>query len=125
MPFMEYAGSYALYNYRLEDPSKGMEYDNIRLIRAFEHGLDPKSSVSITIHFAPTTEGVGGGAVAGQKQEDTDLLTRTNRRRDSSSFTSTWSKTLGPSSLVSSRPCKPLMKAEKLPTTPCGRCSVR
>lgn len=46
MPFMEYAGSYALYNYKLEDPSKGMEYDNIRLIRAFEHGLDPKSSVS-------------------------------------------------------------------------------
>lgn len=44
MPFMEYAGSYALYNYKLADPSKGMEYDNIRLIRAFEHGLDPKSS---------------------------------------------------------------------------------
>jgi indoleamine 2,3-dioxygenase len=41
---MEYAGSYALFNYRLEDPSKGLEYDNLRLIRAFEHGLDPKSS---------------------------------------------------------------------------------
>lgn len=44
MPFMEYAGSYALYNYKLEDPDKGMDYDNIRLIRAFEHGLDHKSS---------------------------------------------------------------------------------
>lgn len=44
MPFMEYAGSYALYNYKLEDPAKGMDYDNIRLIRAFEHGLDHKSS---------------------------------------------------------------------------------
>ncbi|KAF3761105.1 hypothetical protein M406DRAFT_93945 [Cryphonectria parasitica EP155] len=44
LPFMEYAGSYALYNYRLEDPAKGMDYDNLRLIRAFEHGLDPKSS---------------------------------------------------------------------------------
>ncbi|KAL8418894.1 hypothetical protein RB594_002193 [Gaeumannomyces avenae] len=43
-PFMEYAGSYALFNYRLEDPSKGLEYDNLRLIRAFEHGLDPTSS---------------------------------------------------------------------------------
>jgi indoleamine 2,3-dioxygenase len=43
-PFMEYAGSYALFNYRLQDPSKGLEYDNLRLIRAFEHGLDPKSS---------------------------------------------------------------------------------
>lgn len=43
-PFMEYAGSYALFNYRLLDPSKGLEYDNLRLIRAFEHGLDPSSS---------------------------------------------------------------------------------
>jgi len=43
-PFMEYAGSYALFNYRLQDPKKGLEYDNLRLIRAFEHGLDPKSS---------------------------------------------------------------------------------
>src|SRR5437868_13308272 len=41
---MEYAGSYALFNYRLEDPEKGLEYDNLRLIRAFEHGLDPSSS---------------------------------------------------------------------------------
>lgn len=41
---MEYAGSYALFNYRLADPAKGMEYPNLRLIRAFEHGLDPTSS---------------------------------------------------------------------------------
>jgi len=41
---MEYAGSYALFNYRLQDPKRGLEYDNLRLIRAFEHGLDPKSS---------------------------------------------------------------------------------
>lgn len=41
---MEYAGSYALFNYRLEDPKRGLEYDNLRLIRAFEHGLNPKSS---------------------------------------------------------------------------------
>ncbi|KAJ7455946.1 indoleamine 2,3-dioxygenase gamma type [Mycena galericulata] len=43
-PFMEYAGSYALYNYQLADPTKGLEYSNLRLIRAFEHGLDPSSS---------------------------------------------------------------------------------
>ncbi|CAK7273286.1 hypothetical protein SEPCBS119000_005575 [Sporothrix epigloea] len=43
-PFMEYAGSYALFNYRLQDPGKGLQYDNLRLIRAFEHGLDPTSS---------------------------------------------------------------------------------
>lgn len=41
---MEYAGSYALFNYRLEDPTLGLEYSNLRLIRAFEHGLDPSSS---------------------------------------------------------------------------------
>lgn len=44
MPFMEYAGSYALFNYRLVDPAAGLEYSNLRLIRAFEHGLDPTSS---------------------------------------------------------------------------------
>ncbi|OIW23575.1 indoleamine 2,3-dioxygenase-like protein [Coniochaeta ligniaria NRRL 30616] len=43
-PFMEYAGSYALYNYRLQDPALGLQYSNLRLIRAFEHGLDPSSS---------------------------------------------------------------------------------
>ncbi|RWA08130.1 hypothetical protein EKO27_g6981 [Xylaria grammica] len=43
-PFMEYAGSYALFNYRLQNPDRGLEYDNLRLIRAFEHGLDPSSS---------------------------------------------------------------------------------
>jgi indoleamine 2,3-dioxygenase len=51
---MEYAGSYALYNYRLEDPSLGLEYDNTRLIRAFEHGLDPTSSEAgfVLVHVA-------------------------------------------------------------------------
>ncbi|KAK4131386.1 indoleamine 2,3-dioxygenase-like protein [Trichocladium antarcticum] len=43
-PFMEYAGSYALYNYRLVDPALGLTSANLRLIRAFEHGLDPASS---------------------------------------------------------------------------------
>ncbi|KPI34506.1 Indoleamine 2,3-dioxygenase 1 [Cyphellophora attinorum] len=43
--FMSYAASYALYNYRLVDPKIGpSEYSNLRLIRAFEYGLDPKSS---------------------------------------------------------------------------------
>ena len=41
---MEYAGSYALFNYRLADPNLGMDYSNLRLIRAFEKGLDPSSS---------------------------------------------------------------------------------
>ena len=41
---MEYAGSYALFNYCLADPNAGMEYSNLRLVRAFEKGLDPSSS---------------------------------------------------------------------------------
>jgi indoleamine 2,3-dioxygenase len=53
-PFMEYAGSYALFNYRLEDPTRGLEYDNLRLIRAFEFGLDPTSSEAgfVLVHVA-------------------------------------------------------------------------
>jgi indoleamine 2,3-dioxygenase len=55
---MEYAGSYALFNYRLEDPSKGLEYDNLRLIRAFEAGLDPSSSEAgfVLVHIAMVKE---------------------------------------------------------------------
>ena len=51
---MEYAGSYALFNYRLEDPELGLEYSNLRLIRAFEHGLDPQSSEAgfVLVHIA-------------------------------------------------------------------------
>lgn len=42
---MSYAASYALFNYTVEDPAKGLsEYSNLRLIRSFEKGLDPKSS---------------------------------------------------------------------------------
>src|SRR3954452_5604971 len=41
-PFMSYAAAYTLYNYRFEDPSIATDsYRNLRLIRAFERGLDP------------------------------------------------------------------------------------
>ncbi|KIX04525.1 uncharacterized protein Z518_05395 [Rhinocladiella mackenziei CBS 650.93] len=44
-PFMSYAASYALYNYSLARPNLGASvYDNLRLVRAFERGLDPTSS---------------------------------------------------------------------------------
>jgi indoleamine 2,3-dioxygenase len=43
-PFMSYAASYCLFNYTLARPSEGYHYDNLRLVRAFEYGLDPKSS---------------------------------------------------------------------------------
>ena len=42
---MSYAASYCLYNYRFDNPSiNTSEYSNLRLIRAFERGLDPSSS---------------------------------------------------------------------------------
>lgn len=44
-PFLAYGAAYALYNYHLAKPSVGLsDYHNLRLIRAFEHGLDPASS---------------------------------------------------------------------------------
>ncbi|PWY78128.1 hypothetical protein BO94DRAFT_187227 [Aspergillus sclerotioniger CBS 115572] len=43
-PFLSYAAAYSLFNYTLEEPSKGLVYPNLRLVRAFENGLDPKSS---------------------------------------------------------------------------------
>jgi len=62
---MEYAGAYALYNYKLNDPSKPLTYDNISLIRAFEHGLDPKSSEAgfVIVHVDMVKE--SGGLVTG------------------------------------------------------------
>src|SRR5436190_3009691 len=78
-PFMEYAGSYALYNYRLEDPSAGLEYSNLRLIRAFEHGLDPTSSeagfvlvhVDMVKNSGPLVDGVVSALDACEKNDRT------------------------------------------------------
>ena len=41
---MSYAAAYCLFNYTLDNRPRGMEYSNLRLIRAFEQGLNPKSS---------------------------------------------------------------------------------
>ncbi|MCJ1359277.1 MAG: hypothetical protein MMC33_009278 [Icmadophila ericetorum] len=67
-PFMEYAGSYALYNYRMADASKGLEYSNLRLIRAFEHGLDPTSSEAgfVLVHVDMVQN--SGPMIAGTEQ---------------------------------------------------------
>lgn len=68
---MEYAGSYALYNYRLAPgttPGLPFDYSSLRLIRAFEHGLDPTSSeagfvlvhVAMVQHSGPLVSGCVG-----------------------------------------------------------------
>ncbi len=49
-PFMEYAQSYALYNWARKDPSKGLEYSNLELIRAFENS--PHEAGFILVHVA-------------------------------------------------------------------------
>jgi indoleamine 2,3-dioxygenase len=66
---MSYAASYALYNYYLEEPSLGASvYSNIRLVRAFELGLDPKSSeagfILTHIHMVQETGPLISGAVS-------------------------------------------------------------
>lgn len=65
---MSYAASYALYNYWLVHPEQGHDdYNNIRLVRAFEKGLDPKSSeagfILTHIHMVAQTGGLIEGAV--------------------------------------------------------------
>lgn len=80
-PFMEYAGSYALYNYRLADPKGGMEYDNLRLIRAFEKGLDQRSSeagfVLVHVEMVKHSGGLVEGALKaleGAKERDREVF---------------------------------------------------
>ncbi|RMZ78346.1 hypothetical protein DV738_g3862, partial [Chaetothyriales sp. CBS 135597] len=74
-PFMSYAASYALYNYYLEDPALGTSvYSNLRLVRAFEQGLDPKSSeagfILTHIHMVEKTGPLIEGAVTLLKSID-------------------------------------------------------
>lgn len=49
-PFMEFAQSYALYNWTRKDRSKGLEYSNLELIRAFENS--PHEAGFILVHVA-------------------------------------------------------------------------
>ncbi len=65
---MSYAASYALYNYSLVNPNLGAsKYENLRLIRAFEQGLDPSSSeagfILTHIHMVQETGPLITGAV--------------------------------------------------------------
>lgn len=46
-PYMEYAQSYALYNYKKNDEKKGLDYDNLSLIREFT-GLQSERGFILT-----------------------------------------------------------------------------
>ncbi|KAF7545416.1 hypothetical protein G7Z17_g9189 [Cylindrodendrum hubeiense] len=96
-PFMEYAGSYALFNYRLVDPAAGMEYSNLRLIRAFENGLDPTSSEAgfVLVHIDMVKNSgplVGGTVKALDAASDTSNPNPVERR---ASFNEGMSSILG------------------------------
>lgn len=70
---MSYAASYALFNYTLADHNKGLaDYNNLRLIRGFENGLDHKSSEAgfILTHVDMVKE-TGGLVAAALKVIDT------------------------------------------------------
>ncbi|KAI1945290.1 hypothetical protein LOZ12_003945 [Ophidiomyces ophidiicola] len=66
-PFLSYAAAYSLFNYKLADPSKGHEYSNLRLVRAFERGLNPNSSeagfILTHIHMVKETHALISGVV--------------------------------------------------------------
>jgi len=69
-PFMSYAASYALYNYKLinpDEPDTISDYSNLRLIRACERGLDPTSSeagfILTHIHMATQTGPLLSGVI--------------------------------------------------------------
>jgi len=49
-PFMEYAQSYALYNYKKVNSSQGLDYDNLELIRKLS-GM-PSEKGFILVHVA-------------------------------------------------------------------------
>lgn len=70
---MSYAASYALFNYTLADHSKALDdYCNLRLIRGFERGLDPKSSeAGFILTHVDMVKMTGGLVAAALKVTDT------------------------------------------------------
>lgn len=85
---MEYAGSYALFNFKLLDPNGDIEFSNLGLIRAFEHGLHAGSSeagfvlvhVDMVKNSGPLVKGtVGTLDVCQQLQQHINSPTRISR----------------------------------------------
>jgi len=90
-PFMSYAASYALYNYYLQDTSKAHEdYTNLRLIRAFERGLDPSSSeagfILTHIHMVSLTGPLLKGVI--EVLESIDVIRKSSFPNESSAQSS-------------------------------------
>ena len=85
-PFMSYAASYALYNYYLQDTTRGHEdYSNLRLIRAFERGLEPTSSeagfILTHIHMVALTGPLLKGVI--EVLESIDMIRKSSSPHES------------------------------------------
>ncbi|KAK5676075.1 hypothetical protein LTS10_011365 [Elasticomyces elasticus] len=86
-PFMAYAAAYSLYNYRVEDPAIGTDqYSNLRMIRAFQHGLDPKSSEAGFVLTHVDMVRHSAGLVSGSTQL-LDAILVNNRHKAIDAFT--------------------------------------
>lgn len=76
-PFLDYAQGYALNNWRLKDPNRPPEFDNLELIRAFHGG--PDEAGFILIHVAmvacsSTQVSAAQKIIHGAIRKDTELL---------------------------------------------------
>lgn len=54
-PFMEYALSYALYNWKRKEPTKPIQYDNLELIRTFTGSLNEAGFILVHVAMVANT----------------------------------------------------------------------
>jgi indoleamine 2,3-dioxygenase len=80
---MEYALSYALYNYKRKDKSKGLDYDNLDLIRAFSGYPDEYGF--ILVHVAMVRH---SGALTTASLQALDAVAEGNRPAFDAAMTS-------------------------------------
>lgn len=76
-PFMEYAQSYALYNWRKKDKEGGMEFENLELIRSFEGNDSEKGFILVHVcmvsHTGELVSAVLDNLEAAEKGKKPDL----------------------------------------------------
>lgn len=72
-PFMEYALTYALYNWKRNDPSKGIDYDNLSLIRKLHGGVAEHGFVLVHVAMVAHT---------GEQVRNTERVLAASKDRD-------------------------------------------
>ena len=78
---MSYAAAYTLFNYRFENPAVGAsEYGNLRLIRAFQSGLDPLSSEAGFVLTHVDMVKYSAGLIKGTTEILNSVSSRSDRR---------------------------------------------